>query len=289
MVAQVDAPRLALPRDEREHEVPFDPGRGQTLAERMESRVLPRSDVVVEDAHVHSAGGRPLERFEEDVRRPIPGHDVDLDVDVVLGSVDEFGHPLDRPVVVHADAVVGPGDHGQFGEVAGEFGDEVEVARRLERRRDIGQVVGALVHEFVRHRLDARPPAVDVGPPMSRKRGMPTMGRKRMRSDHADDDDGRRFSGTTPMAMILTMYSMTIQVTDSTVVQFIDDQSMGSIRDLRSSVEVHLTGRTLAEAVRRSVRNDGTASARGGWCDSGAETGRVTSRSRDLRVRVRGR
>ena len=63
---------------------------------------------------------------------------------------------------------------------------------------------------------------------------MPTMGRKRMSSSHAEDDDGRRFSGTTPIAMIFTMYSMTIHVTDATVAQLMVAQSMVFTRSLRS-------------------------------------------------------
>ena len=163
VIAQIDPPQLAPPRDEREHEVPFDPGRGQPLAERMESRVLPRPDVVVEDPDVDAPGRCTLEGFEEHVGRLVPRHDVDLHMNVLLRPVDELGHPLDRRIVVHRDAVVGAGDHRQRGEVATEFGDEVEVARGLQRRGHIGQVVGALVHELVRHRLDPGAPPVDVG------------------------------------------------------------------------------------------------------------------------------
>src|SRR5690625_3627063 len=49
-----------------------------------------------------------------------------------------------------------------------------------------------------------------------RKAGMPTTGTNRMSRSQAEDEDGRRFSGTTPIAMTLTAYSMTITVTDAT-------------------------------------------------------------------------
>src|SRR5699024_12245983 len=55
-----------------------------------------------------------------------------------------------------------------------------------------------------------------------RNAGMPMIGTNRMSSSHADDDDGRRFSGTTPTAMIFTMYSITIHVvvaTDATMLR----------------------------------------------------------------------
>jgi hypothetical protein len=45
---------------------------------------------------------------------------------------------------------------------------------------------------------------------------MPTTGTNRMSRSQAEDEDGRRFSGTTPIAMTLTAYSMTITVTDAT-------------------------------------------------------------------------
>jgi hypothetical protein len=37
-----------------------------------------------------------------------------------------------------------------------------------------------------------------------RKAGMPTTGTNRMSRSQAEDEDGRRFSGTTPIAMTLT-------------------------------------------------------------------------------------
>src|SRR5699024_7741253 len=43
-----------------------------------------------------------------------------------------------------------------------------------------------------------------------RKAGMPTTGTNRMSRSQAEDEDGRRFSGTTPLALTVTAYSITV-------------------------------------------------------------------------------
>ena len=129
----------------------------------MESRILPRPDVVEEDADFHTACRGPFECPEEHVGRLVPGHDVDLDVDVLVGLIDEFGHALDRGFVVRDHPVAVAGDHRQRGQRPPQLGDGDEFRRGVQRWRHIRQIIGAFVQEFVRFGLDPGAALIDIG------------------------------------------------------------------------------------------------------------------------------
>src|SRR5690625_3320232 len=113
-----------------------------------------------------------------------------------------------------------------------------------------------------------------------RKAGMPMTGTNRMSRSQAEDDDGRRFSGTTPIAMTLTAYSMTITVTDAT-----EATTLRSIRShfpLRSGTHLRPPYRLPPPAFAHPRRG-------GPGLSHHVHEPRRGGPGREVRVRVRGR
>ncbi len=79
-----------------------------------------------------------------------------------------------------------------------------DAGRQRGQRRSSASRIMALASAWIRCR---RP--CTYGLPISRNSGRPTTGKTKINNSHAWDDDGRRFSGTTPMATILITYSTT--------------------------------------------------------------------------------
>src|SRR5690606_37878854 len=100
VVAQVRALILPAPRPHGKHLIPFGAEVGETLGRALGSGIADRRYVVEEYAHSDSAGYGFAHRLEHAVGRGIVDENVELDVNVLAGLTDGFGHLCEGALVV---------------------------------------------------------------------------------------------------------------------------------------------------------------------------------------------
>ncbi len=100
VVPQVRPSPAALERLDRQHRMPGEAG----FVESAQHLLVPRNPTAAEVVEQHTdgdaAGHRLPARLEERLGHVVPGHDVELHVDVPLGGLDLPGHRRDRLRVV---------------------------------------------------------------------------------------------------------------------------------------------------------------------------------------------
>ena len=91
VVAQVRAPEGASEGLERQHEVPVDAGGGHAFFEGAEAGVFLGADVVEQHSHGHPTGHSAFHGFPHGCGGGVPGHGINLYMDVAFGGIDGFG------------------------------------------------------------------------------------------------------------------------------------------------------------------------------------------------------
>lgn len=162
VVAQVGSAEAASPGLEGEHEVPGEAHAVEFFFEAVVAGVFPAADVVEKESDFDAAVVGSFECCEEWLGVGIPGHDVDLDVDVFFGFVDGGGHPFEGFAVVGVEAVVSAGHCWHAGEAAVEFDDRFNFRGDIHSGGDVGDVVVDVFDEVVDFLLDAVASPVDV-------------------------------------------------------------------------------------------------------------------------------
>ena len=161
MIAQVRATPAPFERQQRHHEPPEDTGVGHALAELLPAGVLAAAQVVQQEAHRDPSGHRALQGGEEDVGDLVPAHDVELDMDVVGGSVNSAGHGLVGGAGLGMNRHHLTADAGQPSEPAGQAQRSGQVGRGLGSLGQVGHGAGVVEGDLVDGVLLTATSAVD--------------------------------------------------------------------------------------------------------------------------------
>jgi hypothetical protein len=133
----------------------------------------PGAEMVEEQAHRHPALGRVDHGREHRLGHLVPGGDVELDVDEVLGIRDRLGHRRDRLLVVLEQLDVVVRLQGKCTQSVVEPSHRDDVRRLLAVVRERGGVPGRLQDSVVRFLLSDISLLLEPGPSEHGERDQP--------------------------------------------------------------------------------------------------------------------